>query len=39
MRNKYLENLNKVEFVVTNACTGKCKRKREEPIDKKRQVS
>ena len=23
--NKYLENLNKIEFVVTNACTGRCK--------------
>lgn len=23
--NKYLKNLNKIEFVVTNACTGKCK--------------
>ena len=23
--NKYLENLNKIEFVVTYACTGKCK--------------
>ena len=25
MRNKYLENLNKLEFVVTNACTGRCR--------------
>ena len=25
MRNVYLENLEKVEFVITNACTGKCK--------------
>lgn len=25
MRNKYLENLSKIEFVVTNACTGRCK--------------
>ena len=25
MRNKYLENLNKIEFVVTYACTGQCK--------------
>ena len=25
MKNKYLENLNKIEFVVTYACTGKCK--------------
>ena len=24
MRNKYLENLCKIEFVVTNACTGRC---------------
>ena len=23
--NKYLKNLNKIEFVVTNACTGRCK--------------
>lgn len=23
--NEYLKNLNKIEFVVTNACTGKCK--------------
>lgn len=23
--NSYLKNLNKIEFVVTNACTGKCK--------------
>ena len=23
--NKYLKNLNKIEFVVTYACTGKCK--------------
>ena len=23
--NRYLKNLNKIEFVVTNACTGKCK--------------
>ena len=23
--NKYLINLNKIEFVITNACTGKCK--------------
>ena len=23
--NKYLKNLNKIEFVITNACTGKCK--------------
>ena len=25
MKNKYLKNLNKIEFVVTNACTGRCK--------------
>ena len=25
MKNKYLKNLNKIEFVVTWACTGKCK--------------
>lgn len=25
MKNKYLEKLNKIEFVVTNACTGSCK--------------
>ena len=25
MKNQYLKNLNKIEFVVTNACTGKCK--------------
>ena len=25
MKNKYLESLNKIEFVVTNACTGRCK--------------
>lgn len=25
MRNEYLKNLNKIEFVVTNACTGRCK--------------
>lgn len=25
MKNEYLENLEKIEFVVTNACTGKCK--------------
>ena len=25
MKNPYLKNLNKIEFVVTNACTGKCK--------------
>ena len=25
MRNRYLENLNKIEFVVTYACTGRCK--------------
>ena len=24
-RNPYLKNLNKIEFAVTNACTGKCK--------------
>ena len=23
--NKYLKNLNKIEFVITNACTGRCK--------------
>ena len=23
--NKHLKNLNRIEFVVTNACTGKCK--------------
>lgn len=23
--NKYLSNLNRIEFVITNACTGKCK--------------
>lgn len=25
MRNQYLKNLNKIEFVVTSACTGRCK--------------
>ena len=25
MKNQYLKNLNKIEFVVTDACTGKCK--------------
>ena len=25
MKNKYLENLEKIEFVVTDACTGRCK--------------
>ena len=25
MRNQYLKHLNKIEFVVTNACTGRCK--------------
>lgn len=25
MKNQYLKNLNKMEFVVTDACTGKCK--------------
>lgn len=25
MKNKYLANLNKIEFVVTDACTGRCK--------------
>ena len=25
MKNQYLKNLNKIEFVVTNACTGQCK--------------
>lgn len=25
MRNEYLKNLNKIEFVITYACTGKCK--------------
>ena len=25
MANKYLRNLNKIEFVVTYACTGRCK--------------
>lgn len=25
MKNRYLENLSKIEFVVTNACTGRCK--------------
>ena len=25
MRNRYLENLSKIEFVLTDACTGKCK--------------
>ena len=25
MQNKYLKNLNKIEFVVTYACTGRCK--------------
>ena len=25
MRNQYLRNLNKIEFVVTGACSGKCK--------------
>ncbi|MBQ9750847.1 MAG: hypothetical protein IJV87_09775 [Clostridia bacterium] len=24
--NQYLKNLNKIEFVVTYACTGRCKR-------------
>lgn len=23
--NKYLKNLNRIEFVITNSCTGKCK--------------
>ena len=23
--NKYLKNINRIEFVVTMACTGKCK--------------
>lgn len=25
MKNEYLKNLNKIEFVVTDACTGRCK--------------
>lgn len=25
MKNKYLTNLNKIEFVITDACTGRCK--------------
>jgi hypothetical protein len=25
MKNPYLENLNKIEFVITDACTGRCK--------------
>ena len=25
MKNQYLKNLNKIEFVITYACTGKCK--------------
>ena len=25
MRNKYLKNLSKIEFVVTNTCSGRCK--------------
>ena len=25
MKNEYFKNLNKIDFVVTNACTGKCK--------------
>ena len=25
MKNKYLMNLNKIEFVITSACTGRCK--------------
>ena len=25
MMNQYLKNLNKIEFVVTYACTGRCK--------------
>ena len=25
MKNKHLKNLNKIEFVITNACTGRCK--------------
>ncbi len=25
MRNRFLENLNRIEFVVTSACTGKCR--------------
>ena len=25
MKNKYLNNLNKIEFVITSACTGRCK--------------
>ena len=25
MKNQYLKNLNKIEFVVTYACTGRCK--------------
>ena len=40
MRNQYLKNLNKIEFVVTNACSGRCKHCSEgehdacgEPID------
>lgn len=38
--NKYLKNLNRIEFVITTACTGKCKHcsqgehKRSESIDK-----
>lgn len=25
MKNNYLENINKIEFVITDACTGRCK--------------
>ena len=25
MKNEYLKNLKKIEFVITNACTGRCK--------------
>ena len=25
MKNEYLKNLSKIEFVVTNACSGQCK--------------
>ena len=25
MKNRYLENVSKIEFVITNACTGRCK--------------
>ena len=25
MINQYLKNLSKIEFVITNACTGRCK--------------